>query len=373
MTSGDKTSLFGIPSAWILKESGLAQSLTVSITPPSSKRSAYIGTLDSPAPPTSYDPPLPPSSPISIYSTPRAPYHAPNLSGPEHRIKEATFTMQFSSKEAAGVTPQVSSIQNLGSTPRLIVKRPRFIQNNTLSSFDDSFKTSSVTLLHSPSPQVLSHETGTSSGSALNRPTPTAQEAHDQTLLEEIPAPHRQIVQLEVRNGNGAHRSGERGTTAGESFSYRCESLPYTAGLRPHAYVDNHEYATRSKRDLAEDLFLMDEFTEEEEDGVDKSKRPKFFRRLFQRKKASKLMMPFSLPNSRKSPTPSSVDSRATDPRSPAVSALIADPAGHCPGTANHPTGRLDRPPTPTSPPPPYSTVSHQPTNLRSSKSNSIA
>lgn len=100
ISSGDKSSLLEFPDAWISKESDLDPSVPASLTPPPSRRTAYIGAVESPIPPISCGPP-PPSC------------HTVALSRPELKFKEPKLTMHSSSKKAAGATPQVSGIEYL--------------------------------------------------------------------------------------------------------------------------------------------------------------------------------------------------------------------------------------------------------------------
>jgi hypothetical protein len=244
-----------------------------------------------------------------------------------------------------------------------------FFSQSTPPPFDGALNTpstvlpSSVDTSQSRSPQELSYEAGNSSGSALNR------RANNQILWEERPAPRRPLIRLEVRN-DMRRVNGQR-TTARESFAYACETLPYNAGLQPHAYVDNHKYATRGKDNIAEDLYTMDECTEEEDHGVGKSKSPEIFRRLARKKKKVSKMIALRLPNSRKPSTLPPVESHPPNSQPPVMSSM-ANLMGHYPGNANRPT-RPNHPSPPTSPPPPYATIAHQPTNIRSSKDSPFA
>jgi hypothetical protein len=198
------------------------------------------------------------------------------------------------------------------------------------------------------------HEASTSSGS--DSYIPSAEEAHHQIFWQENPAPRRPTVRVEVRS-NVLQSHGE-GTMGQESFSYACESLPYDAGLRPHAYVDNQEHTTHGKHHLeaiTEDVRSMDEFMEDH--VADKSKRPTIFRRLVQGKKISKLIA-FGPLKSQKPPNRFSVDSRATSLQSQAASSSMTNSAYHNSGTSNH-SNRPGCSPslTPSSSPPPYAVL----------------
>lgn len=150
-----------------------------------------------------------------------------------------------------------------------------------------------------------------------------------------------------------------------ETFTYACESLPYDAGFRPHAYVDNHEHTTHGKHHLealAEDQYAMDDFMEEEDHATDKLRRPTIFRRLVEGKKISKLIafgsLRFQKPSHR-----SSVDSRAGNSQSAALSSSMTN-IGNCnpgPFGTDNPPNPSDPSPslTTSSPPPPY-TIPHK-------------
>ena len=207
------------------------------------------------------------------------------------------------------------------------------------------------------------HETSTSSGSALDLCVPSAEEAHHQILWQENPAPRRPTVRIEVRNNVFEARG--TGTMGRETFTYACESLPYDAGFRPHAYVDNHEYTTHGKHHLealAEDLYAAGDFMEEENYATDKSRRPTIFRRLVGGKKISKLMafgpLRFQKPSHR-----FSVDSRAGNAQPSALSSSMANVADRNPGTfgtVNPPNPSDHSPPLTTSSPPPPYTIPHK-------------
>jgi len=199
------------------------------------------------------------------------------------------------------------------------------------------------------------HETSTS-GSALELCLPTAEEAHHQIFWQENPSPRRPTVRIEVRN-NVLQLDDQR-VMGQESFTYACKSLPYDAGFRPHAYVDNHEYTIHGKHHLealAEDLYAAEEFMEEEDYVMDKSKRPKVFRKLMEGKRMSKLMALGPL-KFQKTPKQFSAHSCVTSSQSPALlfSANLAD---RNTVTADYPDSP-NRPPTlPSSSPPPPSSL----------------
>ena len=196
------------------------------------------------------------------------------------------------------------------------------------------------------------HEVSTSSGSASDLCVPTAEEAHHQILWQECPAPRRPTVRIEVRNN--VFPAQGRETMGRESFTYACESLPYDAGLRPHAYVDNHEHTTNGKHQLealAEDFYVVDEFMEEDH-IANKSKRPTIFQKLVEGKKMSKLMTLGPL-KFQKPPGRFSVDSCATNSQSPAVSSM-EDFTDRDPQISNHLNRPNYTPIPPTSQPPPY-------------------
>ena len=352
MAPDDKSGLLEIPGASIYKESVLV--IPGSLTSPPSKRTAWISTLQSPTPPTSCDPPLLLPAPIATHPIPRASYHAITLSRSEYRTKEATFTMGLSSKEAAGATSQVSCFENRINSSD---EHQRLAQSTPppLDGTSSTLLPTSVDTLSPPSSQDLSHETVTSSESELTLCTSTTEEECNQTLWEEIPAPRRPTARLVIRSVNVIRQADGQGVVARRVLTYDCESLPYSAGLQPHAYVDNHKYATRGKRDLAEDLYAVDEFMEEEDHAMDESKSPKIFRRLMQKKKVQKFMT-FNLPISRRQPTRFPVGSRTTNSQLPAMPSPIASFTNRYPGTANHLTP--PNPPPPFSPPPPYATIS---------------
>lgn len=212
-----------------------------------------------------------------------------------------------------------------------MIERRCFTQSTQPSPFDgaphipSTLLPSSVSDPSFPSPKELSHETSASPGPALNWCAPAEEEADDQTLWMESPAPRRPIVRLEVRHD----MRRVNGRRLEPSLVYACESLPYNAGFRPHAYVDNYKYATRSKRDLEGDFYAMDEPMEEEDHDLDKPKGPKIFRRLA-RKRLSKLIR-FGLP---RSSALSPVESHISSSRPPTISSSAASSTGRYPG--NH-------------------------------------
>ncbi|KAF9654372.1 hypothetical protein BDM02DRAFT_79589 [Thelephora ganbajun] len=168
------------------------------------------------------------------------------------------------------------------------------------------------------------HETSTSSESVLDLCVPTAEETHHQTFWQENPSPRRPTVRIEVLSD--VLQSDEQGLITQESFTYACKSLPYDAGFRPHAYVDNHEYTVCGKHHLealADSLCGMGEFMEEGRAMV-KSKHSTILHKLVGGKRMLKLMT-----------------------FGPLKLQVTAD----CPNSSNCP-------PTlpPSSPPPPYST-----------------
>ena len=193
------------------------------------------------------------------------------------------------------------------------------------------------------------HETSSSSASALDLCIPSAEEAHHQIFWQEHPSPRRRTVRIEVRTN-----ALQEGAIRRESFTYACKSLPYDAGLRPHAYVDNHEHTIHGKHHLEameEDLYATEEFTEEEDHVIGKSKRPTIFRKLVEGKRLSKLMglRPLKF---QKSSKPFSAQSHALEPRSPAVFSSISNFADRTPAIPSDPDNP-DTLPTPSPPSPP--------------------
>ena len=190
------------------------------------------------------------------------------------------------------------------------------------------------------------HETSSSSASALDLCIPSAEEAHHQIFWQEHPSPRRRTVRIEVRTN-----APQQGAIGQESFTYACKSLPYDAGLRPHAYVDNHEQTIHGKHQLEameEDLYAMEEFTEEEDHVMGKSKRPTIFRKLVEGRGLSKLMglRPLKFQKSSKR---FSAQSHAPEPQSPAVFSSVLNFADYTPAVPNDP----DNPDTLPTPPPP--------------------
>ena len=203
---------------------------------------------------------------------------------------------------------------------------------------------------------VPGHETGTSCGSASELCFPTAEEAHHQIPWQENPSPRRQTARIEVQSD--AFRLDRQGRVRRESFTYACKALPYDAGLRPHAYVDNREYTIHGKNHLealAEDLYAMEEFMEEDH-ITGESKRPTVFRKLVERKRISKLVTlgPIKF---RKISKRYSVHSRATEPQSPTASSSVENFVDRNPVTANSPNNPNCPPPLPPSSPPPPSHI----------------
>jgi len=207
------------------------------------------------------------------------------------------------------------------------------------------------------------HETRTSYGSALELRMPTAEEAHHQTFWRENPSPRRPTARIEVQNDT--FRLDRQGRTRRESFTYACKALPYDAGLRPHAYVDNREYTIHGKNHLealAEDLYTMEEFMEDHVMG--ESKRPTIFRKLVERKRISKLVTlgPIKF---RTTPKRHSLHSRATDPQSPTASSSVENFVDRNPVTANYPNNpNRPSPLPPPSSPPPSSPIKKRPRAL---------
>jgi len=158
------------------------------------------------------------------------------------------------------------------------------------------------------------HETSTTSESASDLCIPTAEEAHHQIFWQENPSPRRPTVRIEVRNN--VLQPGEQGLIRQESFTYACKSLPYDAGFRPHAYVDNHEFTTHGKHRpeaLLEDLYAMEESTEGDQ-VMGKSESPTIFHKFVGGKRMSKLLALGPL-KFQKTPKRFSAHSCVTDPR----------------------------------------------------------
>lgn len=116
MASDDGNSLLEIPGAWISTELDLDLSLPVSLTAPSSVRSAYIRSPlnEPPIPLPRCDTLPPPSAPIVGRSTPRAAYLALEPHESDLGVERATVVMSVGPDAAADVTPQVRGIQNVG-------------------------------------------------------------------------------------------------------------------------------------------------------------------------------------------------------------------------------------------------------------------
>ena len=195
------------------------------------------------------------------------------------------------------------------------------------------------------------HETSGSSISALDLCIPSAEEAHHQIFSQENPSPRRRTVRIEVRND-----VLQQGAIIQESYTYACKSLPYDAGFRPHAYVDNREHATHGKNHLeamAEDLCAMAEFMEEEDHVTSRSKSPAIFRKLGG-KRLSKLMT-FGPLKFKQNSKRFSTQSCAPNPHSPAVFSSVSNFANRSPVTANYPNTSNCIPTTSSpSPPPSY-------------------
>jgi len=198
------------------------------------------------------------------------------------------------------------------------------------------------------------HETSTTSGSASDLCIPTAEEAHHQIFWQENPSPRRPTVRIEVRNN--VLRPGEQVVIRQESFTYACKSLPYDAGFRPHAYVDNHEYTTHGKHrpeSLVEDLYAMEESMEGDH-VMDKSEHPTIFRKFVGGKRMSKLLALGPL-KSQKTPKRSSAHSCTTHLLPSVVLPSVRSSADRSLVTADYPDGS-NRPPTlsPSSPSPSF-------------------
>ena len=180
------------------------------------------------------------------------------------------------------------------------------------------------------------HETSISCRSASELCIPTAEEAHHQIFWQENPSPRRPTARIEVQSD--AFRLDRQGRARRESFTYACKALPYDPGLRPHAYVDNREYTIHGKNHLealAEDLYAMEEFMEEDH-VMTESKRPTIFRKFVERKRISKLVTldPIKL---RKAPKRYSVRSCATDSQYQTASSSAENFVDRNPLTTNSP------------------------------------
>ena len=191
------------------------------------------------------------------------------------------------------------------------------------------------------------HETSSSSTSALDLFIPSAEEAHHQIFSQENPSPRRRTVRIEVRND-----VLQQGAIRQESYTYACKSLPYDAGFRPHAYVDNREHATRDKHHLeamGEGLYTVEESMEGEDHVTSRSPRMAIFRKLGG-KRLSKLMA-FSPFGFQKNPKRFSTQSCAPNSHSPTVFSPASSFAERGPLTANHPNNPncipIPPPPTP--------------------------
>ena len=200
------------------------------------------------------------------------------------------------------------------------------------------------------------HETSTTCGSGSELCIPTAEEAHHQIFWQENPSPRRPTARIEVQSD--AYRLDRQGRARRESFTYACKALPYDAGLRPHAYVDNREYTIHGKNHLealAEDLYAMEEFMEEDH-VMDESKRPTIFQKFVERKVISKLVTldPIKF---RKIPKRYSDHSYATDHRPPTASSSVENFVDRNPVTTNYPDNFNCPSPLPPSLPPPSSPI----------------
>ena len=194
------------------------------------------------------------------------------------------------------------------------------------------------------------HETSSSLGSTSDLCIPSAEEAHHQIFWREHPSPRRSTARIEVRN-DGLGQGG----TGQESFTYACKSLPYNAGFRPHAFVDNREHTIHSKHHLealAEGLHDLEEPIEDHVTG--KSKRRAIFRKLVGGKGISKLMALGQL-KFPKTPKRPSVDPCNPNPQSSAAFYSISNPAGRSSLTTDDPN--CFPTPLPSSPPPSYPTL----------------
>lgn len=194
------------------------------------------------------------------------------------------------------------------------------------------------------------HEASSSSVSALDLCIPSAEEAHYQIFSQENPSPRRRTVRIEVRNN-----VLQQGTIRQESYTYACKSLPYDAGFRPHAYVDNREHATHGKHRLeatTEDFSTMEESMEEEGHVTSRSKLPTIFRKLGG-KELPKLMA-FGPLKFKKNSKRLSTQSCGPNPHSPAVFS-VSNIADRSPATTSYPNYPNCTPiPPPPSRPPSY-------------------
>ena len=199
------------------------------------------------------------------------------------------------------------------------------------------------------------HGASISSGSALELCIPSAEEAHYQICWQENPSPRRPTARIEVQSD--VFQMDGQGVMRQESFTYACKSLPYDAGLQPHAYVDNHEYSTHGKHHLealAEDLYTTEEFTEED-CVMGEPNRPTIFRKIVEGKRVSKLVALSHL-KFRKTPRRGPVHSRVSDSQSPTAFSSIDFP-NRSPVTANYPDSPNGLPSLSLSSPPPPSPI----------------
>jgi hypothetical protein len=192
------------------------------------------------------------------------------------------------------------------------------------------------------------HGTSSSSVSALDLRIPSAEEAHHQIFSQENPSPRRRTVRIEVRNN-----VLQEGALRQESYTYACKSLPYDAGFRPHAYVDNREHAAHDKHHSearTEDFYAMEECMEQEDHVTGRSKRPAIFRNL-EGKRLSKLIAFGPLKFQKKSKR-FSTQPCVPSFHPPAVFSSAPNFADRSPVTANYPNNPncITTPP----PPPPY-------------------
>jgi len=188
------------------------------------------------------------------------------------------------------------------------------------------------------------HEASSSSVSALELCIPSAEEAHYQIFSQENPSPRRRTVRIEVRNN-----ILQQGAIRQESYTYACKSLPYDAGFRPHAYVDNREHATHGKHRLetmTEDFCATGGSTEEEGHVTSRSKLPAIFRKLGG--KGLPKLMAFGPLKFKKNSKRFSTQSCGPNPHSPAVFSSVSNITDRSPVTTNYPN---DPNCTPTPPP----------------------
>jgi hypothetical protein len=200
------------------------------------------------------------------------------------------------------------------------------------------------------------HETSTSSGSALEPCIPSADEENHHGPWQENPSPRRRTARIEVLSD--VFQRDEQGMMRRETFTYACNSLPYDAGLRPHAYVDNHEHTVHGKHHLetlAEELYTMEEFMEEDH-AIGESKRPTIFQKLVEGKRMSKLIA-FNPLKFQKTPKRYSIRSYITEPESPVIVSSAASFVSHSPVTVNYPNGSNRAPSLPPSPSPSSSPI----------------